>query len=137
LTLVAAQQEAVDLLGADSSTVPDLDEAFTLVPAERGLAELCYRRLTTPNGTLPGDLSFGLDLRSALNADLDAAGMGQLRADMEAQLLLDERIESVDLDVALTDGTLQVTLEGSSATGPFTLVLMASSASVQLLQGGV
>lgn len=139
--LVSAQNLGTDSggfpeLGVDSSTYPDLDEGFSTIAIEVMIAQICLRRLSTKNGSLPGDLAFGLDLRDFLNTDLDAAKLGQLSASIEGQLLLDERIEAVEVATTVLGNALRVRIEGTTAAGPFSFTLLASQASVDLLEGG-
>jgi hypothetical protein len=106
----------------------------------RLVAEAVYRRLITPRGMLRGgeeDADYGLDLTDLIgstNAESEAASLPDR---IRAELLKDERIESVAVTlVNVRSGpgvTLLVTVEAVTGLGPFTLQLRASEVSVELL----
>lgn len=102
------------------------------------VGQACYRRLRTPRGTLRDDPSYGLDLRQFIGSTdtrkLEASLPGRIRAELEK----DERIESVDVDILTAtttsgDVSFAITIEAVTSLGPFTLQVLASSVTVELL----
>lgn len=103
------------------------------------LAQACYRRLTTPRGTLDDGedgVVYGTDIADFVgrhDADLAPAAV-------EAELLKDDRIASVNASASVAtaaDGAVTVTLEIDvfpyDETTPFRLTLAASDVTVALL----
>ncbi len=106
----------------------------------RLVAEACYRRLTTPRGSLRGgesEQNYGLDLASLIGSSKTKADAAALPGRIRSELEKDERVESVTADVLVTvDGpgtTFAITIEVVTSVGPFTLKLLASAVSVELL----
>ncbi len=106
----------------------------------RLVAEACYRRLTTPRGTLRGgdeEANYGLDLMELVGVTnlraVEASLPGRIRAELEK----DPRIESVSVDVLVTKvaamATFTITIECVTGIGPFTLQVLASAVTVELL----
>lgn len=72
-------------------------------------------------------------LRSMLNADLDAKGLSQLRSDIDAAVMADERVQAVSLKNMSFNpqtSTLVIPLTIDTADGPFSTIY-------QLTPGGV
>lgn len=125
-------------LGTDISCVDDLDPAFTVTSGTLALSQAIARRLITPRGSLFYDEDYGLDLRAYLNAGI-SQGSGfafRLAAQIEAECLKDERVETIDAEVAfdIANEKLVAKLKGVASTGPFRLTLLVSSVTVELLR---
>lgn len=121
--------------GQDVAVFPDLDLTFAPLTGPRVVAEALARRLSTPRGTLPFSDNYGLDLRSWLNETIAPGRLGQLRRDLEAECLKDERVDSV-ASVAVLDamqGALSIRLAITTAAGPFSLVLGVTAVTVAVL----
>lgn len=112
------------------------------VSGARLVAESCYRRLTTPRGMLRGgedDSTFGVDLTALVGGTNPKATAASLPGRIASELQKDERIESVSVDV-LTDTsrsglvTFTITVSAETGAGPFTLTLLASAVTVDLLE---
>ena len=115
----------------------DLDPDFVSIEGAAAVAQALGHRLSTPSGGLFYDPEYeSLDLREWLSAGLDDAEVWQLRARIERALRQDERVYDVELDVDFNVNarTLTVTAEGTSAAGPFRLVVAASEANVAILE---
>ncbi len=127
-------------LGRDVSCTDSI-RTGRFVTGARLVGEACYRRLTTPRGMLRGgeeEENYGLDLTELVgttNIDSAAASLpGRIRAELEK----DERVASVSVDVLVSkDGPASIftiTIEVQTlAVGPFTLVLLASAVTVELI----
>lgn len=106
----------------------------------RLVAEACYRRLTTPRGTLRGgedEQNYGLDLSELIGSSSSAAEAATLPGKITLELSKDERLTSVDVQVIRTvEGpatSLEIAVAGTTDEGPFTLVLKASEVTVEIL----
>ena len=125
-------------LGTDIACVDDLDPAFTVTSGTLALSQAIARRLITPRGALFYDEDYGLDLRAYLNAGI-SQGSGfefRLAAQIEAECLKDERVETIDAQVSfdVANEKLVAKLKGVASTGPFRLTLLVSSVTVELLR---
>lgn len=107
----------------------------------RLVAEAAYRRLTTPRGMLRGgedERNYGLDLMSIVGRGNPTLVAAELPGRIRAELLKDERIDAVEVDVAVvTSGpatSFTVSIDVTTAEGPFALQLSVSDVSVTLLR---
>lgn len=110
------------------------------VDGVRVVAEAVYRRLTTPRGVLRGGENeeyYGLDLTELVGSLTSSSEIAALPGKIENELQKDERIDSVTVDIIpVTEGpviTLTITVECTTAEGPFSLQVSASDVSVELL----
>jgi hypothetical protein len=106
----------------------------------RLVAEAAYRRLTTPRGMLLGgeeEADYGFDLSEVIGEVEPNVIAAALPGRISSELTKDERIESVETVVTVTqDGpttTLLVNLDGTTAEGPFSLQLSVSDVTVDLV----
>lgn len=104
------------------------------------IGESVYRRLTTPRGMLRGgeeDANFGLDLTELIGSATTKSDAAALPGRIRSELLKDERLETVEATVvASTDGpatSFVITIVVTTTEGPFTLKLLASDVTVELL----
>jgi len=118
-------------LGADISTYPDLDPAYTLITGPRVVAEAVARRWVTPRGGLFYDLNYGYDLRQFLNAVITPGLASTIAVQCELEALKDERVLQAAVTVKQSAGqlaTLTVNCLLTLATGPFQFVLTVGQA---------
>ncbi len=106
----------------------------------RLVGEACYRRLTTPRGMLRGgeaEADYGYDLSVLIGSTSVKSAAASLPGRIEAELLKDERVESVSVDVTVftegPDTAFTIEIEAVTSVGPFTLTLLASAVTVELL----
>lgn len=108
------------------------------------LAQACYRRLTTPRGTLDDGEEgavYGLDVCDFVGRTSTADAAVSLPAAVEAELAKDDRIAEVLVTATITtatDGTDAIDLEVSvvpfdEAINTFQLTLAVSAVSVSVL----
>lgn len=130
---------AVDF-GRDISTTTSMKTGrFSSGP--RLVAEACYRRLTTPRGTLRGgedEASYGFDLTELIGVTNIKTAAASLPGRIQAELEKEQRLDSVTVDVLTsTDAagltSFTITVNAITGAGPFTLVLLASAVTVTLL----
>ncbi len=125
--------------GRDTSCTDSL-QTGRFVTGVRLVGQACYRRLTTPRGMLRGgedEDNYGLDISELIGSGNPKSVAATLPGRISAELSKDERIESVEVEVLVTkDGpetNLSVTVKCQTGAGPFTLVLLASAVTVELL----
>lgn len=107
----------------------------------RLVAEACFRRLTTPRGMLrggEGEADYGLDVTQLVGSVQSASDVAALGGQIRNELLKDERLLSVeptivDVSVSPVSKRYQITVEATTADGPFKLVLAASAVTAELL----
>ena len=119
-------------LGLDVLCLTDLDPQLQLVGGLALLAQDLAHRFETPAGGLFYDESYGYDLRALLNAELDESDVTRIAAAVEAQCLLDERVEAVRVDVTLyrAESRLRVAIAVECAEGPFSFSLLVDELSL-------
>lgn len=125
--------------GKDTSCADSL-KTGRFVTGLRLVAEACYRRLTTPRGTLRGgeaEQNYGLDLSQFVGSTNARAVEASLPGRIQNELLKDERVESVIVDILTTTAgslvTFTITIAVQTAEGPFTLQVGIGSVTVSLL----
>ena len=124
--------------GKDISCTDRYDPVGRYVSGSQALMQAVYRRLTTPRGSVPRAPNYGLDLRSFMSIELTRAAMAAIPAQIEQEVLKDERIESVKVVIAAHDArSLTLTVTCSGALGPFRLTLVVSAVTVALLKSEV
>lgn len=106
----------------------------------RLVAEAAYRRLTTPRGMLHGgeeEADYGLDLTDLIGSSAPDVVAVSLPGRIASELAKDERIEGVDVDVAVQrEGPATrflITIEATTGEGPFTLQVVANEVTAELL----
>lgn len=125
--------------GRDTSCTTSL-RTGRFVTGVRLVAEAAFRRVSTKRGLLRGgeaEKDYGIDLSDyvgSTNPKRDAAALPGI---IGGELRKDERIEHVDVDVLIVrDGAetnFEITIEAQTGEGPFTLVILASKVTVELL----
>ncbi len=132
-----------DDFGVDFSTflgagAPDLDPNWSPITGARAVAELIARGLMQRPGQL-ADMNdtyrSGRDLRRYMSKRLTQVGLLQMRQDIEREARIDERVESVVIDIShdATANKATVKLAVKTALGPFDLVLAVSQLTVDLI----
>jgi phage baseplate assembly protein W len=122
--------------GKDISATTGLDPAFTLVSGTTLVTQALFRRLTTPRGALFYAPDYGTDVREALLARLDRVRLDGWRTRIEAECKKDERVRTVRASLSFDPPaeTLRIAIDGTTAAGPFRLVLAVSAVSVEVLK---
>lgn len=106
----------------------------------RLVAEAAYRRLTTPRGMLHGDedeKNYGIDLLDLIGSIQTKSDEAAMPGRIAGELRKDERILAVDVTlVSRTEGPSlkwTITIEATTAAGPFSLQVGVDDVSVELL----
>lgn len=126
-------------LGRDVSCTDSLKTGRFATRA-RLVGEACYRRLTTPRGMLRGgedEASYGLDLTELVGSANPKSVAASLPGRIASELSKDERVESVDVEVLFTtegpETSFSIEIRVGTGAGPFTLKLLASAVTIELL----
>jgi hypothetical protein len=124
-------------LGTDVNTAFGVPLRWGLATGRKNLGNAIARRLSTARGSLHYDLPYGYDLRGSLNAGFTKAQIAQMQSAITAEVEKDERVQGCNTTVAYTFATssLKMTLVLDTATGPFQLILLVTSASVDIFNG--
>ncbi len=125
--------------GKDTSCTDEL-RTGRYVTGLRLVAEACYRRLTTPRGTLRGgedEQNYGLDLAQFVGSTNPRAVEASLPGRIANELTKDGRVDSVEVDILTTTDaglvTFAITVAVETAEGPFTLQVGIDDVTVSLL----
>lgn len=129
---------AVDF-GRDTSCTSSISTG-RFVTGARLIAEAAYRRLITPRGMLRGgeaEANYGLDLTQFCGTTNPDSTAASLPARIRAELLEDERILTVDAEVLIVvdgpDTNFEITISCTTKAGPFSLQLLATQVTVDIL----
>jgi len=121
-------------LGSDFSCFPDMSPTRKVVSGERCLAEHLASRLETPRGGLFYDPDYGTDLRAYVNRS--GVTKYQLTQDIQTECQKDERVDSVTVDVTITNTTITAFISvqpENPEIKPFDLTVAVSSLTVDLI----
>lgn len=119
--------------GTDLSCVDDLDPYMLEVSGIDVVSQAILRRLTTTRGMLIDDPDYGLNVRDYLSATMDAKELTIMQSQLEAELLKDERILSVESTASMVLRTATIKLLVEVGEGPFSLTLAISDVSAAIL----
>jgi hypothetical protein len=126
-------------LGRDTSCTTSL-RTGRFVTGPLLVAEAIYRRLTTPRGMLRGgeeEANYGLDLTELIGETNPKNVIASLPGRIRSELSKDERVLSATITVVATllgvNTALEVAIAATTSAGPFTLKLLASAVTVELL----
>jgi phage baseplate assembly protein W len=118
--------------GYDLSGILDLSPDLRTVHGREALIEALARRLTTPRGGLWYDPSYGHDVRQYVNAPSPQPGL--VESQVSAECLKDERVLDAEVTVLSVGEELRISVEITDARGPFTLTLVVTQVTVELLR---
>ena len=115
-------------------TGQDLSSPSYMATGLQCVAEAVLRRWSTGAGELLDDPSYGYNLTDLVSDDLSPADIAYAQQQAAAEARKDERVLAMTVTLTLTaTGLLTVVGQGTTAAGPFKLVLAVTSVSVQLL----
>lgn len=106
------------------------------ISGTRNLLNALVRRLKTPSGGLFYDPSYGEDVRTYLNNQIDTDILDQIRANIKRQIELDERVKNANISLSFNQSafSLLINLQVTPNVGQtFTLVLSIDKLSVTIL----
>lgn len=124
--------------GYDLSGIDDFDLSMGLITGPMVVAQTVARRLITRNGDVIDDEDSGHDLRQYINEILSASELQTIGFYVQQEALKDPRVNDATATVtqSLPDGSLSISLSLELDDGPFSLTLLVSAVSVQVLTDG-
>lgn len=136
---VAVLQQAS--YGTDISSYPDYDPLGTLVSGNVALAQRVARRLTNPRGAWFWAPNECTDLRAYLNDIITPDRQSSIKSDVERETLHEEQVQSVSVEVTISDfsmagQSITISAMGSTRDGPFNFVMSVSQVTLAILQAG-
>lgn len=126
-------QPDVDDFGSDLSCATDItaDAAELAGDDPRIVAESDVRRLTTDRSTLPDDPDFGWNLEQLIQKPMTPAEVATVAGQVRGELIKDDRHETLNVwTTGQTTSNLIVHVRGTTAKGPFRLVMAITDAGV-------
>lgn len=120
--------------GSAWSCVDDLTMPARYVTGNRVVGEAMARRLSTDRGGLISDPTYGYDLTAEMDDDASPSDLAAIAAQIQAECVKDQRVLAAVATVTLAGGVLIVTIQVTTAAGPFTLTLSVDQVSVQILK---
>ena len=129
------------VFGSDLSCLDDVTPTFDTVAGDdpMAVAQSAYRRLRTAIGELLDDPDYGCDIDAYIQRGLTSQTLQQLKTDIQAELLTDDRIATVDCQITPTDGAdFVLTILCTGSQGPFSLTfeLADAQAALSAIQAG-
>lgn len=125
--------------GRDWSCAVDLLPTFGEVTGAELMAQVCMRRIYTPEGALfSAPLADTIDVRTYLSTEVDQAKLYLIQGACTGAISADPRVLSVTVTPTWIPATrtVQLAIAGEGAAGPFALTLAVSSVTVELLATG-
>lgn len=121
--------------GTDLALQDDVSPEFPEVTGLQVLIDACVRRLSTPQGDLWYDPSYGYDLTELLSDALSPGDLANIEHEIIRQLELEDMVEAAECTISdVTDELMTVDILVQTAQGPFPLVLAVTDVTVQVLQ---
>lgn len=127
--------------GFDTACVSDVGLVDVVITSPKlVIGQRLARRLQTPRGGLasvdPEAADFGLDVRQFTLGRMDASRKVQAQQLISAECTKDEEVSAVDVTVSVVNGgPMTITIQLTSAVGPFTLTLNVTQLTVEVVFG--
>lgn len=121
-------------LGDDFGGSVDIDPSFSVVTGRRALAEAVARGWLDLAGSIFYAPDRGVGVSAFLSAAVNTNGLAHR---LEEDALKDERVQDCSVTVTLVAEQLKITGALTDAQGPFTLTVLVSQLSTQVLLQGV
>ena len=117
--------------GSDLSCWDDVTQNMDELPADSIVlvAQSNYRRITTPRGSLPDDLDYGIDVRSFLSNATTLQRQREIEGIVIGELRKDDRNQTVNCtytqlaQTSTTPAGFKLSINGTTAVGPYSLTL--------------
>lgn len=122
-------------LGVGVACIFSVGPRFTLASEWDCLAQSLCRRLITPRGSMPWAPNDGTDIRDFLNHGSTPTGKFALETAAKLECEKDERVQTCDASASMNFFTniCTLTLQIVTAVGPFELVLLVDSLTIDIL----
>jgi hypothetical protein len=119
--------------GRDLSCTDDLTEDMREIEGPLLVVEALYRRFNSPRGCLWEDPDYGFDVRELLSKSMTQAQIDAIPGQIVAEAKKEPSVETFDAKVVKRDiVTLVLSCTGTTGEGPFSFVLTAAAAAVEL-----
>lgn len=125
-----------DVLCHRGGGVWDLDPTFKVESGIVVLVEHLARALQTAAGSMVDEPLRGVDLEELESARTAAGFARTLQARIEAELRLDERVDTLDVQVTIAGDAWTIDVRGTGALGPFDSVFSLTDGNLELLTTG-
>lgn len=127
--------------GTDLQCATDLTPTMLENSGLALMADVCCRRLGTPNASLlsaPDERTTDMRLYIGSTQGRGSTGIATMRADATAALKADPRIFAVALKFTAPDDLsfIEIDVNGVGSIGPFQLTLKVSSVRIEVLNAG-
>jgi len=127
--------------GEDLQCATDLTPTMLTNSGLALMADVCCRRLSTPNASLisaPDERTTDMRLYIGSTLGRGATGIATMRSDATAALKADPRIFAVSLKFTAPDDLsfIEIGVDGVGSVGPFQLTLKVSAVRVEVLNAG-
>lgn len=130
---------ATTFYGSDIYDITDLQLIDTLViNPEQLIGQRIARRLTTPRGALAilsDTADFGFDVRQFVNAKLSPGEIAAAQSSIQSEILKDEQVQTADVQMTLSGGSVSINITVTTSTGPFSLTLNVDQLTTALVFG--
>jgi hypothetical protein len=127
--------------GIDLQTLPNADGILDLTDAmlegsgRTLLAQSLIRRQTSPRCSFVDSPNDAIDVREWVSSGQTQSSLNNLIASLQKELSKDQRVVSCQVQATLlADNTLKLIENFRSSYGPFTLTLLVTSVTVQVLE---
>jgi hypothetical protein len=126
-------------IGGAPNGILDGDASLRLTSGRYLLSQRLLCRLSSPRGSYIDCPNDCIDLRDSLSDGMTAAQISALGSTVRAECLKDEQVTDATVSGSFSFQTsaLTLTIAIQSAYGPFTMVLLVSGVTVQLLNANL
>lgn len=136
-----AEPDLDDVYGVDLMCATDLTPTMLSDSGLALMADVCCRRLSTPNASLlsaPDERTTDLRLYIGSTLGRGQTGINTIRSDATAALQADPRIFKVALKFTAPEDLsyIEIDVDGVGALGPFQLTLKVTAVRVEVLNAG-
>ena len=126
-------------IGGAPNGILDGDTSLRLATGRGLLAQRLLCRLSSPRGSYIDCPNDCIDIRDSLSAGMTAAQIADLGGSVREECLKEEQVNDAEVSGTFSFQTsaLTLTIAVVSAYGPFTMVLLVSNVTVQLLNANL
>lgn len=132
--------DPTSIYGYDTACTSGLRPGYVASGVDQ-VREHCYRALTTPQGSCPGQgTALSMDVRDLLHEGMTQRELTAIPGQIRRVVLDDDRVQSADIRVSIVgrgaSETLYVTISAVLVDGgTFSLILAVSQLTVEILEG--
>lgn len=127
--------------GTDIYGATGIDPTGRNVTGTLLLSQAIARRVTTRRGWVLGAPDYGIDVGDYIGQDITDSDLPRINAEVTAEIEKDDRVFTVTVTTSLSSSgttgapkTMKMGIDGTSAPGPFRLVLAVSDVTTTILE---